>query len=83
MEAQVTSLALMLPPIGLPGVLVYARAQGGLPWAVLAGVAVGFALGAFLGARVAMGLRGPALRRGFLGLLLAMAALLAWKAARG
>lgn len=82
-EAQVTSLALMLPPIGLPGVLVYARAQGGLPWLALLGVALGFAMGAFLGARTATRAKGDALRRGFILLLLAMAGLLAWKAGRG
>lgn len=80
LEAQVTSLALMLPPIGLPGVLVYARAQGGLPWLALGGVALGFAGGAFLGARLATRLGGPRLRRGFLMLLAAMAVLLALKA---
>lgn len=76
-EATLTSLALMLPPIGLPGVLRYARAQGGLPWLVLAGLAVGFACGAFLGARAATRTRGPALRRAFIALLVLMAALLA------
>lgn len=78
-EAQVTSLALMLPPIGLPGVLVYARAQEGLPWLVMTGVAVGFLGGAALGARVATRIPGTALRRAFIGLMLAMAGLLAWR----
>lgn len=76
-EAQVTSLALMLPPIGLPGVLVYAQSQNGLPWLVLAGVAIGFMGGAALGARLATRTKGPALRWAFIGLILAMAALLA------
>lgn len=53
LEAQATTLAMMLPPIGLPAVYVYAQEQGGLPWALLAAVAVGFALGAGLGARMA------------------------------
>jgi len=38
-EAQATSLVLMLAPIGLPGVWVYARNGGGLPWLALGGVA--------------------------------------------
>lgn len=76
-EAQVTSLALMLPPIGLPGVLVYARASRGLPWLVLAGVALGFLLGAGLGARLATRTPGPALRWGFIGVMVAMMVLLA------
>lgn len=53
LEAQATTLAMMLPPIGLPAVYVYAKEQGGLPWELLAAVAVGFSLGAGLGARVA------------------------------
>lgn len=76
-EAQVTSLALMLPPIGLPGVLVYARAQEGLPWLVLAGVAIGFMGGAAIGARLATRTQGPALRWAFIGVLVSMAGLLA------
>jgi hypothetical protein len=74
-EAQAASLAFMLAPIGLPGVLVYARHQGGLPWLVLGGIAVGFMSGAYLGARVATRARGPRLRKGF-AVLMACAALL-------
>jgi hypothetical protein len=58
MEAQATTLAMMLPPIGLPAVVVYAREQGGLPWPMLAAVALCFAGGSWLGARVAMRIRG-------------------------
>lgn len=76
-EAQVTSLALMLPPIGLPGVLVYARSQAGLPWLVLVGVILGFLIGTALGARLATRTQGPALRWGFIGVMIAMAGLLA------
>lgn len=53
LEAQATTLAMMLPPIGLPAVYVYSRGQGGLPWELLVAVAVGFALGAGGGARIA------------------------------
>lgn len=53
LEAQATTLAMMLPPIGLPAVFVYAREQGGLPWELLAAVACGFTVGAALGARAA------------------------------
>lgn len=63
-EAQAACLAFMLAPIGLPGVLVYARHQH-LPWLLLAGVAVGFITGAYLGARIATRVRGDRLRRGF------------------
>jgi uncharacterized membrane protein YfcA len=79
-RAQVTSLALMLPPIGLPAVYVYARSHPeGLPWRVMFGVALGFAVAAYLGARIATRLRGPKLRLVFVGLMAAMAALLAWR----
>ena len=72
-EAQAACLAFMLAPIGLPGVLVYARHQQGLPWLVLAGVAVGFLTGTYLGARIATRILGPALRRGFAVLLACVA----------
>ncbi|HJU82780.1 MAG TPA: sulfite exporter TauE/SafE family protein [Holophagaceae bacterium] len=78
-QAQVISLVVMLLPIRLPGVLIYAKAQGGLPWVLLGGVAVGFGLGAGLGARLAMRLSGPRLRAAFAGLMLVMAVLLAMR----
>lgn len=52
-RAQATTLAAMLPPIGLPGVMVYARSTGGLPWLLLAAVTAGYLAGAFAGAEVA------------------------------
>jgi uncharacterized membrane protein YfcA len=64
-QAQGTSLAVMLPPVGLPGVLVYASAQGGLPWLVVGCVATGFLVGGALGARVVRRVAGPALVRAF------------------
>ncbi|MBK8724891.1 MAG: sulfite exporter TauE/SafE family protein [Holophagaceae bacterium] len=75
-QAQATSLAVMLPPIFLPGVLVYAAAQKGLPWPILGGVAAGFMAGAFFGARLATSVKGPALRITFAVIMVAMAALL-------
>lgn len=75
-EAQLVSLVLMLPPIGLPGVWVYIQAQKGLPWMILWGVAAGFLLGAYLGARLATGLGGPRLQRVFALLLVLMAGLM-------
>jgi hypothetical protein len=67
-EAQAACLAFMLAPIGLPGVLVYAQHQP-LPWLLLAGVAAGFLVGAYLGARIATRITGPLLRKGFAVLL--------------
>lgn len=82
-EAQGTSLATMLPPIGLPGVWVYARAQGGLPWGVMAWAAAGFLVGAAVGAKLAIRTRGPRLARGFALFQIGVAALLLWRVARG
>ena len=76
-EAQLTTLLLLLPPVGLPGVWVYMHAQGGLPWVAIAGIIPGFALGSWLGAQVATRLRGPQLKQVFAVLLLGMALLVA------
>lgn len=82
-EAQATTLAVMLPPIGLPGVLAYAQARHELPWGTLALVAGGFLVGALLGARLAVRTRTATLARGFAVFLVGVSAMLAWKAARG
>lgn len=82
-EAQAVSLAVMLPPVGLPGVVEYAAARGTLPWAVLLLVAAGFAVGAFGGARVAVGIRTARLSRAFSVFLLVAAARILWTAVRG
>lgn len=78
-EAQLASLVMMLPPIGLPAVLEYARNGEGLPWRLLAAVALGFLGGTALGARIATRLSGPKLKRIFAGVLVAMALLLAFR----
>jgi uncharacterized membrane protein YfcA len=75
-EAQAASLTLMLAPIGLPGVWVYAHSGAGLLWIPLAGVAVGFMTGAYAGARIATRIRGPRLRQAFAVLMAVMAVLL-------
>ena len=77
-EAQATSLALMLPPIGLPGVLVYAGGHG-LPWIVILFAGGGFAAGSLLGARFATGMKGRALQVVFAGFMALLAALMALK----
>lgn len=82
-RAQGASLAVLLPPIGLPGVWVYARAQGGLPWGLVATVALLFAAGAFLGARLAGRLDAARLSRVFSIFVLATAASMAWRVVAG
>ena len=82
-EAQATTLAVMLPPIGLPGVLAYAHARHALPWGMLAIVAAGFLAGALVGARLAVRTRTAVLARAFSGFLVVVAVLLAWTTLRG
>jgi uncharacterized membrane protein YfcA len=81
-QAQGTSLATMLPPVGLPGVLVYARAQGGLHWPLVATLALAFAASGLLGARIANRTRADRLSRAFALYVCAVAAMLLWKALR-
>ena len=78
-EAQLQSLVLLLPPMGLPGVLIYAKAQGGLPWGLLGGIAAGFLAGAYFGARAGTAFSGRILQRAFAGLMLLAAVLLIFK----
>lgn len=75
-EAQLASLAVLLPPVGLPGVLVYARSQPHFPWFVLIGLALGFQAGAFGGARMATGIKGERLQRIFAGVMVLLAVVL-------
>jgi hypothetical protein len=80
-QAQVTSLAMLLPPIALPGVFVYAS-EASLPWLALLPVMVGFVLGAFLGAKLNTIVSPERLTRGFAVLLLISAAVLLISALR-
>jgi len=75
-EAQLASLAVLLAPVGLPGVLVYAKSQTSFPWLILIGLALGFQIGAFGGARVATRIAGPRLQRIFAGIMVVLAAML-------
>jgi uncharacterized membrane protein YfcA len=68
-QAQLTSLAMLLPPIALPGVWVYARSQQGLPWGALLPIAGGFLIGSFAGAKLARVVSAARLTRGFAVLL--------------
>ena len=79
LQAQLVSLAVLVPPIRLPGMLVYAHGWHDFPWVVLYGLASGFVLGTYLGARLATSVPGRLLSRGFTGLMLLTAGLMAWK----
>ncbi len=63
-EAQGTSIAVLVPPIGIFAALEYYR-HGYVRVPVVAWVAVGFAAGAFVGAVLAGQISGSALRRFF------------------
>lgn len=82
-QAQLVSLTMLLPPIALPGVWVYARAQGGLPWGTLVPVALGFVGGAFLGARLNQVVSTQRLVRGFAVLLGLVAVVMVASVLRG
>ena len=79
LQAQATSLAMMLPPIGLPAVWVYATEQGGLPWPLLVAVALGFGIGAGVGARLAGRASAKVSTRVFAGLSVVVAGILLTK----
>jgi uncharacterized protein len=53
-RANGTSLAMLLPPIGILAVLAYWR-SGNVDWAYAGLLALGFALGAYVGARLVNG----------------------------
>jgi len=80
-QAQLTSLLILLPPIGLPGVIIYAKAQGGLPWLAIAGAVIGFDLGSYFGAKMANRMTGAKLKRVHSIVILVMAAIMATKIA--
>jgi uncharacterized membrane protein YfcA len=67
--AHGTSLAALLPAVGILGVLEYHR-RGQVNIGYAAAVAAGIFLGAFVGAKLAGGLPEPVLRRLFGGFLL-------------
>lgn len=68
-QAQGTTLALMVPPIGVLAAWVYYR-QGLVDLRAAAFICLGFLVGGYIGARVAIGVPGPVLRKIFGGTLL-------------
>jgi len=62
--AQGTSLAVLLPPLGLLAFLQYYR-NGHVDVRLAALIAVGFLFGGYLGGTLAQLIPGPALRKGF------------------
>ena len=81
-QAQFTSLLILFPPIGLPGVIIYYKLQGGLPWLAITGAVLGFDLGSFFGAKIATKLSGAKLKRFNSLVLLVLAGMMVWKIIR-
>jgi uncharacterized membrane protein YfcA len=75
--AQGTTLALMIPPIGLLGALTYYR-QGYVDIKAAVLICLGFFLGSFLGAKVATQLPGDLLTRIFGGAMLIVSLKMIW-----
>ncbi len=72
-EAQGTSLAMMIPPIGILAVLEYHK-KGHIRWEVAAWLAVGFIVGALLGSKLAIWMPKETLKKVYGGLLILVAA---------
>lgn len=77
--AQGTSLAMLIPPIGILAVLTYFK-QGYVDIKVAVLLCVGFVLGGLLGAKIAIGLPKEILTKVFgVGLLLIAVKMIFWK----
>jgi uncharacterized membrane protein YfcA len=81
-DAQVLSLAVSAFPLTLPAAWVYVRQGFALPWLVVGGLIAGLAIGSWLGGVCAARLTEERLKQGFVALLLAMTAYMAFVAAR-
>ena len=63
-KATGTSLAILLPPLGLPAVYEYAK-KGNVDWQAALVIGSLLALGAWAGGKYANNLKGPSLQLGF------------------
>ena len=77
-QAQGTTLALLVPPIGILAALVYYR-QGYVNLTMAAFICIGFLIGGFFGAKIAVGLSNAVLRKVFGSALLIVALQLIFK----
>ncbi len=77
-RAEGTTLALMIPPIGILAVIPFFR-RGLVDVQAAALICLGFLIGGFLGGKIAVGLSGPVLQKVFAVLLLGIAAKMLFK----
>ncbi len=68
-RAQGTSLAVLLPPLGILAVIAYAKA-GNVNWKAAILIAGGLVVGSVVGAQIALGRPQPVLKKIFGGILL-------------
>ena len=73
LEAIATSLAALIPPVGLLGAAEY-YSKGYIHIRYAALIAAGLFVGAFFGARIMIGLEPPVIRRIYAGFLIVIAA---------
>jgi len=71
-EAQGTSLAFMLPPVGILATWNYWK-EGNVNWKIALVLSITFVVGAYLGSRFSLNISDRALRRAFGVLLIIMA----------
>jgi uncharacterized protein len=71
--AQGTSLALMLPPIGILAVIEYHN-KGFVDFRAAVVICIAFLLGSYFGAKYAVDFSAPVLRKSFAGFLMVIAA---------
>ncbi len=72
LDAQGTSLALIMFPVGILGVLQYYK-QGHVDFTVVAFIAIGFILGSFLGSKISLSIPQEYVKKCFAVLLIVMA----------
>ena len=76
LEAQALSLGMMLPPVGLPALWVYAHEEHGLDWPMVIAVALGFSAGGVLGGKLGVSVDAKTAARAFAVVLVVSATLL-------
>jgi len=72
--AQGTSLALMLPPIGILGVMNYYKA-GALNWKYAAVIAIAFIIGGYIGSKVSLTFISEAAMKKVFGIIMLIASI--------